>query len=100
VQRCALAIILGKGYISYAHALRTLGLKQLNIRRDELCGKFAEKSLKSEKHSSWFVRNQKGINTRSQKTRVKEANTRTRRLRKSPIPYLTHILNTNPANTQ
>jgi hypothetical protein len=100
VQKCALAIILGKGYISYSNALNTLGLKRLSSRREELSTQFAEKALKSKKYSSWFLPIKKGINTRSQTKRVKEANTRTKRLRKSPIPYLTHLLNSNPTKNQ
>ena len=48
VQKSALAIILGKRYINYGNALSTLNLERLCARRENLCLKFAKKSLASE----------------------------------------------------
>ena len=93
VQKSALAINLGKGYISYDNALSTLKLEKLCVRRDRLCLKFARKSLASNKYCSWFVPENIQNIKRKIKT-VKPALTRTTRLQKSALPYLTSILNT------
>ena len=93
VQKSALAIILGKGYISYDNALSTLKLEKLCVRRDKLCLKFARKSLASKKYCTWFVPDEKIQNTRRKNKTVKPALTRTTRFQKSALPYLTSILN-------
>ena len=63
VQKSAFAIILGKDYHNYEHALQALGMQKLFQRRENLCLKFKKKSLKSEKFQSWFMDN-KQMNTR------------------------------------
>ena len=93
VQKSALAIILGKGYICYDNALSTLKLEKLCVRRDKLCLKFARKSLASKKYCTWFVPDEKIQNTRRKNKTVKPALTRTTRFQKSALPYLTSILN-------
>ena len=87
------SIILGKQYTSYPAALVSLGLERLEVRREALSRKFAKKALKSNKYSSWFVEDTNPLNTRRQIKTVKEAQCRTKRLQKSALPYLTHILN-------
>ena len=82
VQKCALSIILGKSYISYENALAILDLESLDRRREKLCTKFARKSMKSEKFSSWFVRDENVQNTRRKVNTVKPAVARTTRLKK------------------
>ena len=52
VQRCALYIILGEDYTSYAAALDTLECDNLDVRRDKLCENFAKKALKNPKYVS------------------------------------------------
>jgi hypothetical protein len=93
VQKAACAIILGKQYTSYHDALVSLGLERLDVRREALSRKFAKKAFKSNKYSSWFVKDVNQSNTRRQIKTVKEAQCRTKRLQKSALPYLTHILN-------
>ena len=94
VQKCALAVILDKEYIKYNHALQTVGLKTLCERRTELCSKFATKALKNEKFSNWFCpTEQHGMDTRSIKLPMKAVNARTCRFEKSPLAYLTRLLN-------
>ena len=93
VQKSALAIILGKGYISYDNALSTLKLDKLCTRRDKLCLKFARKSLASNKYCSWFVPDENIQNTRRKIKTVKPVLTRTTRFHKSALPHLTSILN-------
>ena len=94
VQKCALAIILEKEYISYSHALETVELETLSDRRLELCIKFAQKSQKHPKFSKWFCINEnEGMETRSIKTTLKPVQHRTDRYGKSPLAYLTRLLN-------
>ena len=93
VQKSALAIILGKDYINYENALSLLKLERLCVRRERQCLKFANKSLASEKFSSWFEKDENIQNTRRLVKPVKPAVARTTRFRKSPLPYMTTILN-------
>ena len=93
VQKSACAIILGKNYVGYQSALTSLGLDRLDARREVLSLKFAKKAYKSQKYASWFVKDTNVLNTRRKVTSVREAQFRTRRLEKSALPYLTHILN-------
>ena len=56
--------------------------------------KFASTSVKHPKFSKWFQPQiSRGVNTRSKKQKFKEIHARTVRFAKSPIPYLTKILN-------
>ena len=91
VQKSAIAIILGKNDLSYENSLLLVGLEKLSKRRKSLCLQFARKSLKS--HPNWYVKDKEICNTR-QKTNVsKEVITRTKRFKKSAIPYFTHLIN-------
>ena len=100
VQRCALYIILGDQYLSYENALETLECQNLDERRKKLCENFAKKSLKNPRYKTWFCANNApppSINTRQEATRTptmfNPVETRTDRFKKSPIPYLTDLLN-------
>ena len=96
-QKCALAIILQEDYISYSHALSTVNLESLQDRRHALCLKFARKAQKHPKFTNWFCPNdQTGVDTRSEKKILKPVQARTCRFEKSPIAYLTRLLNENP----
>ena len=95
VQKSACAIILGKKYTNYQAALEYLGLDRLDSRREALSVKFAKKALKSQKYSSWFAADSNLPNTRRVLKNVKEAQCRTTRFKKSALPYLTHLLNTD-----
>ena len=68
-------------------------LESLAERRIKLCTKFAKKALGNEKHSHWFTRNMKKVNTRSKPDLLKMPRYRCERFRRSPIPYLTSLLN-------
>ena len=96
VQKAAFAVILGDDYIDYRNALAMLGLQTLCERRKALCLKFGKKSVKSEKFKHWFVERhvpEEQTQTRSTKTSLLPVDTRTKRYSKSPIPYLTSLLN-------
>ena len=93
VQKSALCIILGQNYESYGSALKLLHLGTLFSRRNKLCKIFARKSLKHTKFSKWFKPNTKKTITRTKPSKFCEVYSRTERFRRSPISYLTNILN-------
>lgn len=95
VQKTALAITLGSNYTTYNDALAILKVDTLESRRTKLCLKFALKAVRNPKFSSWFAPNTYQVNTRSVKPPFKKINCRTRQFRKSPLPYLTNLLNTH-----
>ena len=86
VQKSAFAIILGDGYKSYSTALRELKMDTLENRRTTLCLKFAKKSYRSDKFNKWFSESDSEM-------RLDEVKTMTSRYWKSPLPYLTDLLN-------
>ena len=93
IKKTACAIILGPNYLNYENGLESLKLERLNKRREALSIKFADKAFKSEKFKSWFVEDSNDNNTRRKALKVKNVQTRTKRFRKSPLPYLTSLLN-------
>ena len=95
VQKSAFAVILGPAYKSYEEACATLTMETLEKRRELLSVTFATKSAMHQEHRSWFVQNVNNLNTRSKKPPYLPAQGRTQRFMKSPIPYLTELLNTN-----
>ena len=65
-----------------------------------MCEKFARKASKKSKNQEWFCRDEKtptSVNTRGANKKLKlqylTVETRTKRYKKSPLPYLTDILN-------
>ena len=94
VQKCACKIILQGEYQSYKKALKTLNLQTLAQRRTLICTKFALNCEKKEKFSNWFIPKSKNINTRLKQSKFTSVNTKTTRLRNSPISFLTDLLNT------
>ena len=95
VQKSACAVILGD-QVDYKNALSKLNLKTLSERRKDLCLKFGRKCLKNDKFKRWFVERPNdlsNIQTRSNKSTFLPVNTRTNRFSKSPLPYLTSLLN-------
>ena len=93
VQKKALAVILGKSYVSYESALLQSQLERLDTRRTDLCHKFALKCVKSARHSAMFPKTQNNyVNTRGCKPYF-EHSCKTSRYFNSPIPYLARLLN-------
>ena len=92
VQKCAAHIILGKTYSSYETALKTLALERLEVRRIRLCLNFAIKAEKHPKFRKWFVPNTTAYETRN-KAKYKEIQANHARYAKSPLAYLTKLLN-------
>ena len=101
VQKCALHIIMGDRYLNYEHAVSHLDVEKLSNRRPKMCLSFALRLEKHEKYSNWFHPAEEFIpltmNTRSDKTvhqsKYKPVPFRTDQFTKSPIPFLTEILN-------
>ena len=102
IQKCALAIILGDQYNNYDQAREQMGIDRLSDRRKTLCENFVKKAAKSEKFQNWFnqtenVETNCSMTTRRNKNKTvplfREIPTRTNRYKKSPLPYLTEILN-------
>ena len=95
VQKCALHIILGKNYLSYENALSVLCLESLEDRRASICLKFALKAEKHLKFKSWFKSNPKFMKSRTNQPKYIPVRISTARIERSPIGYLTDILNTH-----
>ena len=94
VQRAALHVIFGREYTSYASACEQANLLTLESRRVKLCQKFARKAASNPKHQKWFKMNKKHNKTRIMQPFFCPVIARTDRFRKSPISYLTNLLNT------
>ena len=96
IQKCALKIILNDSYRNYQNALNILEIESLENRRENLCLRFAKKSLKNDKMKSQFPLNNKvhPMSTRNQQ-QFEVNDTNTMRLQKSPIIYMQKLLNEN-----
>ena len=92
IQKTALHIIIGQEYKSYNFALKTTGLEKLSERRKKICKKFAIRAQKHPKFSKWFKPNLQR-NSRLPKPKFCPPVYRTERFRKSPLCYLTELLN-------
>ena len=92
VQRCATHIILGDQYHSYLDALKALNLETLEVRRTRLCLNFALKAESHPKFKNWFIPATKAYNTRNKK-KNKDVSSNHARFSKSPLGYLTRLLN-------
>ena len=93
VQKCALKIIYGHEYQSYTSSCESANLLSLEDRRVKMCKAFALKALKSDKFSKWFNLNRKKNYTRHRAPVFQPVVSRTTRFEKSPIHYLTRLLN-------
>ena len=95
VQKCALHIVLDEDYLSYRNALKSVNLDSLENRRSKLCLKFAKKAAKHPKHKQWFKVKTVQKNTRQRKTKYCKVIANKGRYKKSPIGYLTSLLNSH-----
>ena len=101
VQKCALHVILGENYQSYTQAIFTLGVEKLSQRRFRLSLNFARRCEKNQKYANWFKLSENSIppnrNTRggmnTKLTKYTPVPYRTERYQKSPLPFLTNLLN-------
>ena len=97
VQRVALYIIIsdistGRSPYDYDMSLVILDLEPLYVRREKLCLTFAKKTVNS-RHSDMFQTGTHVYDTRMAKPTYKEHNSNTQRCFKSPLNYLTRLLN-------
>ena len=92
IQKTALHIILGQNYKSYNSALKLTGLDKLADRRKRICMTFARRAQKHPKFSKWF---KPSIQRKSRIPQPKFCPPvyRTERFKKSPLCYLTSLLN-------
>ena len=94
IQKCACHIILGTEYQSYRSALKTLNLETLETRRIKLTMKFGLKSEKHKKFQKWFKPTPvKVYDTRIEQLRYCNVKAKHTRFAKSPLSYLTSLLN-------
>ena len=93
IQKSAAHIIMGDDYISYKCALMSLNLESLESRRNKLCLKFAKKAEKHEKFQKWFKPMEYHQHTRLDRTKYCKVNAKYTSLEKSPISFLTKMLN-------
>ena len=93
VQKKALAIMLGRSYVSYESALEQFNLERLDTRRTNLCYTFAMKCTKTDRHSSMFPPNQTFRPNMRKPKPYQEHSCNTSRYFNSPIPYLARLLN-------
>ena len=93
VQKSACSIILGHRYVSYRSALKQLGLETLYSRRNKLSTKFAKKAQKHSKFKQWFKPKNSVRLTRGKMENFCRVRFRTTRFQKSPLSFLTDILN-------
>ena len=94
VQKAAVKVILKGKYTSYKNGLKKLNLQTLEERRALLCLRFSKKCLSNEKVSNFSPQksNPHPMKRRKMK-KYKENKTRTKRYKKSAIPYMQRLLN-------
>ena len=93
IQKTALAVILDHKFINYENACKMTNIVTLKIRREKICLKFIKKNLESD--TPLLTPHSSSINTRSKPKIVKEFNCRTTAFKKSSLPYLARLANSN-----
>ena len=94
IQKVAVRIIMGQKYTNYKDSLSELNLLTLEQRRKMLCLRFAKKCLRNEKLRNMFPKSKQKHSMIKRKTRkYLTRKTRTNRMEKSAIPYMTKLLN-------
>jgi hypothetical protein len=96
VAKVGLRIIYGEAYCGFENTLKVASILRPTVQLSRMTAKFAAKSAKHPKFSQWFQPAPvSAVNTRSNKNTQVFASvpTRTDRYKKSPIPYITELLN-------
>ena len=98
VQKISVNIILGDTdwNIPYEIGCTLLEIEPLVYRRKDLCVRFIQKTAKNPTHSDWFCPSQEFHNTRQDLPVYREFKCNSKRFFKSPLCYLTRLLNENP----
>ena len=96
VLKTGLKIIWGQHYTTSEEVIREANIKTLAQVREQIVKKFVRKSRKHKKFRRWFVKNTAPIiNTRApNRTQYKPVYAKKAFFKKSPIPVLTSIANT------
>ena len=98
IQKICIQLILGdcQFRIPYLVGCTMLSsIAPLEIRRLELCKSFIQRASLDPQHSDMFVKNTSTIHTRNNKPLYREYNYRNKRFYKSPLCFLTRLLNKN-----
>ena len=95
VQKVALRIIFKENYTDYEVSLQIAKLETLEARRDILCLSFAKSCLKHEDNSSIFPLNDTTTILNNNREKYKEQHAKKERLKKSTIPHMQRLLNSN-----
>ena len=90
VQRVALSLIFGRN-MSYEKLLTLSGVERLETRRKRLSLNFAMKEMKHPKFKNWFK--QTDLKQTRKSAHYDSSHGRQKKILKSPIPYLTNLLN-------
>ena len=94
VAKVALKIIYGDMYCGFENTLKLANIVKPTTQLLKMTKKFANRSAKHPKFSQWFQPVPEDmVSTRSKKNTFVQIPTRTDRYYKSPIPYLTRLLN-------
>ena len=94
VQKLAFRIILRQSYTTYADACAFFNTNSLEQRRRTLCLRFARKNMKS--NNSFFVPFVPHPGLRERSKLVQEYKCNTARFRRSSLPFLSSLLNSQP----
>ena len=87
-------VILKNKYTNYKEGLETLNMERLDVRRRQLCLKFAKNCLKIDKVKGMFKKQENFHNMKKRKQKIyDEKMPRTKRYQRSAIPYLSRLLN-------
>ena len=90
-----MAAIVGSWAPSLTDQLEALGLERLATRRETLCSRWAHKTATKSRHKDIFTPATVGPLRQAKKSlKYIEPRARTAGYRKSAVPYLTRILNT------
>ena len=93
MQKVILRLIFQWKGKAYSKFLANTNIEKLVTRRKRLLLNFVKKALQHEKFKSWFDRSDNF--TKYMRASFKDSITRTKKQMKSPIPYLTSLLNAN-----
>ena len=92
IQKCAISIIFNRKFYLYRKTLKENQINSLAYRRKKLALKFAKKTLKHKKFKNWFKPKSNKINI-FERVKFKKVIGNKQKLRKTPIAYLTELLN-------
>ena len=98
IQKISVSIILSELACNFSYKVlcTLLNLEPLFIRRYDLCLRFIQKASQDTQHSDLFYSNIRECKTRQNQKPYKEFMCRSNRYYKSPLCFLTRLLNNNP----